>query len=580
LRKNLSKRIKQIERITFFSKIRFISLLKINSFKPQILIFMQEYVIGVDVGTGSVRAGIFDLTGTMVSHSSKEITIWRPQEHFVEQSSEDIWQAACFAVQDALQQAGIAPSAVIGISYDATCSLVALGADDKPITVSPTGNAEQNIIVWMDHRAIKQAERINATKHRVLKFVGGKISPEMEPPKLLWLKENLPATWKNAAKFFDLADFMTYRSTGADVRSLCTTVCKWTYDGEKLQWDHSFFKKIGLDELLTKNKIGMQVRPMGNYIGNLTEKAATELGLTTQTKIAVGIIDAHAGGLGVMGMGFERTPKASELEKIVALIGGTSSCHMAVSRQPKFIAGIWGPYKSAMIPGLWLTEGGQSATGSLLDFMIRNNNQYEFITDEAKKRNITVYEFLNGIVAELKQREKKGPELVKDISILPYFLGNRSPNADPAARGMISGLTLEDSVETVAKIYYATIQAIAYGTRHIIEEMNKRGYKIKRIHACGGGTKNPLWLQEHADITGCEIILPKEPEAVLLGSAILAAVGTGKFASIEEAAVKMSGVGQKYLPNKKYARFHQAKYRVFRKMYEHFKEYKSNLEKF
>ncbi len=420
----------------------------------------------------------------------------------------------------------------------------------------------------------------NSKDDRVLKFVGGKISPEMEPAKLLWIKENLPATWQDTAKFLDLADFMTYRSTGNAVRSLCTTVCKWTYDGEKLQWDRSFFHKAGLGDLLAKNKIGAQIWPMGNYIGNLTPKSAEELGLTTQTKVAVGIIDAHAGGIGVMGMGFERTPKAAELEKIVALIGGTSSCHMAVSREPKFIPGIWGPYKSAMIPGLWLTEGGQSATGSLLDFIIRNNNQHELIAEEAKKRNVTVYEYLNDLVAELKQREKKGPELVKDINMLPYFLGNRSPNADPTARGIISGLTLDDSVEALTKLYYATIQAIAYGTRHIIEEMNKHGYKIKRIHACGGGTKNPLWLQEHADITGCEIILPKEPEAVLLGSAILAAVGVGKFNSIEEAAVQMSGVGEKYIPNKKHARFHQAKYQVFRKMYEHFKEYKRSLTKF
>jgi len=149
----------------------------------------KEYVIGVDVGTGSVRAGIFDFQGNMLAHAAKETTLWRPQENFVEQSSEDIWQAACFSVRAAIQQAGISPAAIIGISYDATCSLVALDASDQPLTVSPSGHAEQNVIVWMDHRARKQAERINATKHRALKFVGGKISPEMEPPKLLWLKE-------------------------------------------------------------------------------------------------------------------------------------------------------------------------------------------------------------------------------------------------------------------------------------------------------------------------------------------------------------------------------------------------------
>jgi FGGY-family pentulose kinase len=541
---------------------------------------MNEFVIGVDVGTGSVRAGIFDLSGRMAAHSSKEIIIRRPQEHFVEQSSDDIWSAACFAIKDALRIANISPAAVVGMAYDATCSLVALDENDRPITISPTGNPEQNIIVWMDHRAIEQAERINATRHGVLKFVGGKISPEMEPPKLLWIKENLPPTWKRAARFLDLADFMLYKSTGADVRSLCTTVCKWTYDGEKMKWDRSFFKKVGLEELLTKNKIGIRIMPMGKYVGNLTAKAAVQLGLTTQTKVAVGIIDAHAGGIGVMGMGFQSTPKASELEKILALIGGTSSCHMAVSREPLFIPGIWGPYKSAMIPELWLTEGGQSATGSLLDFVIRNNNKHELISEEARKRNSTVYEYLNGVVDTIKRREMKGPEIARDINVLPYFLGNRSPHADPTAKGIISGLTLDDGIETVARLYYATIQAVAYGTRHIIEEMNKHGYRIKKIHACGGGTKNPLWLQEHADVTGCEIILPGEPEAVLLGSAILAAVGAGKYQSIIEAAVKMSAVGERYAPNEKFKKFHRAKYQVFGRMYDDFKTYKKMLKSF
>lgn len=186
----------------------------------------DDYVIGVDVGTGSVRAGVFDLKGKMISHSAREIQLWRPQENFVEQSSEDIWTATCLCLHEVLRMAGITPSSVAGIAYDATCSLVALDEKDLPVTVSPTGDPKRNVVVWMDHRAIEQAQRINATRHRVLKYVGGKISPEMEPPKLLWIKENIPGTWKRAEKFFDLADFMAYRSTGVDVRSLCTTVCK------------------------------------------------------------------------------------------------------------------------------------------------------------------------------------------------------------------------------------------------------------------------------------------------------------------------------------------------------------------
>ncbi len=538
------------------------------------------FVIGVDVGTASVRAGVFDLAGKMVGYSSHGISASRPSEHFVEQSSNEIWSAACASVRQAVRKARVRPPSVVGISFDATCSLVALDARDRPVTISPTGDPERNIIVWMDHRAIEQAERINALRHPALKYVGGRISPEMQPPKLLWIKEHLPKTWRRAAKFLDLADFMTYMSTGIDVRSLCTTVCKWTYLGHRDRWDRDFFRKVKLEELLWSVKIGADVAPMGTYAGNLTRNAADEFGLTTETKVAVGIIDAHAGGIGVFGMGRRRRLNGADFEQTLALIGGTSSCHMAVSHEPRFIKGVWGPYYSAMIPGMWLNEGGQSASGSLLDFIIRNNSIYPTITRNAAKEHLTVYEFLNNVLDDLKRSERKGPELAREINILPYFLGNRSPHADPTARGIISGVTLDVSVEAVAKLYYATIQAIAYGTRHIIEEMNRHGYKIARIHACGGGTKNPVWLQEHADVTGCEIILPKEPEAVILGSAMLAAVGAGKFSSVLEASRKMSGVGKIFRPNGKHKSFHDAKFRIFRKMYDDFKGYRNELAGF
>ncbi|THD46056.1 ribulokinase, partial [Enterobacteriaceae bacterium ML5] len=189
---------------------------------------MASYFIGVDVGTGSARAGVFDMTGRMVGQASREITLYRPKADFVEQSSDEIWQSVCNAVKDAVNQADINPIQVKGIGFDATCSLVVLDKEGKPLTVSPSGRSEQNIIVWMDHRAITQAERINATGHRVLEFVGGIISPEMQTPKLLWLKQHMPTTWNNVGHLFDLPDFLTWRATQDATRSLCSTVCKWT----------------------------------------------------------------------------------------------------------------------------------------------------------------------------------------------------------------------------------------------------------------------------------------------------------------------------------------------------------------
>ncbi|HVY47249.1 MAG TPA: FGGY family carbohydrate kinase, partial [Minicystis sp.] len=191
--------------------------------------------LGVDVGTGSVRAGLFDARGVLLGAGVEPIRIFQPDEDFVEQSSDDIWRAAGVAVRAALAKAKLDPEAVRGIGFDATCSLVLLDEHDRPVTVSPTGRDEQNVVVWMDHRAVAQAERINATKHAVLRYVGGVISPEMQTPKLLWLKEKLPKAYARAARFLDLPDFLVYRATGVDVRSLCTTVCKWTYLGHEAE---------------------------------------------------------------------------------------------------------------------------------------------------------------------------------------------------------------------------------------------------------------------------------------------------------------------------------------------------------
>jgi len=526
-------------------------------------------VLGVDVGTGSVRAGLFDLKGKMLGVGECPIKTFKPRPDFVEQSSDDIWRAAGRAIRRSLRMAGAKPQDVIGLSFDATCSLVALDAADRPITVSPTGKPEQNIIVWMDHRATDQTERINAMRHRVLRYVGGKLSPEQEPPKLLWIKEKLPRTWKKATKFLDLADFMVYAATGSNVRSLCTVVCKWTYMGHERKhgrWDMSFFRQAGLDDLFESDRAGASVRPMGTFAGPLTEAAAKALGLRADIAVGVGIIDAHAGGVGVLGSAL-KGGGAGSVERVLALIGGTSSCHMATTSKRVFVKGVWGPYYGAMIPGMWLLEGGQSATGGLIDHVIADSAAAGELARLAKKQGKTPYEILNATVKRIMRREKKGPEITRELHVLPYYHGNRSPNADPYARGMVDGLSLDQSLETLAMQYYATVQAVAYGTRHIIEALNSKGLSISRINACGGGTKNPLWLQEHADITGCDIVLPREPEAMLLGTAMLAAVGAGEYPSVSDAMAAMGHGGKTIRADSSRKAYHDAKYGIFRKMY-------------
>ncbi|MEB5837112.1 FGGY-family carbohydrate kinase [Pantoea dispersa] len=542
---------------------------------------MASYFIGVDVGTGSARAGVFDMTGRMLGQASREITLYRPKADFVEQSSDEIWQSVCNAIKDVVSQADINSIQVKGIGFDATCSLVVLDKEGKPLTVSPTGRSEQNIIVWMDHRAITQAERINATGHRVLEFVGGIISPEMQTPKLLWLKQHMPTTWSNVGHLFDLPDFLTWRATQDTTRSLCSTVCKWTYIGHEDRWDPSYFRQIGLEDLLENNaaKIGSEVKTMGEPLGHgLTQRAAAEMGLMAGTAVSVSIIDAHAGSLGILGAS-GASGESADFDNRIALIGGTSTAHMAMSRSARYIGGIWGPYYSAILPDYWLNEGGQSTTGALIDHVIQSHPCYQDLLKQGKDSGKTIYEVLNGILRKMAGEPENIAFLTKDIHMLPYFHGNRSPRANPTLTGTLTGLKLSRTPEDMALHYLATIQALALGTRHIIETMNQSGYCIDTIMASGGGTKNPIFVQEHSNATGCAMLLPEESEAMLLGSAMMGTVAAGAYDSLPEAMAAMSRIGKTITPQtNKIKEYYDRKYRVFHEMYHDSMKYRQLMQ--
>src|SRR5580693_7938969 len=222
---------------------------------------MRQAYIGVDVGTSSTRAGVFDETGKLLGIARHPIRTWHEAGDIVEQSSDNIWSACVTAVRTALAEAAISADAVKGIGFDATCSLVVLAPDGEPVSVSTSGDPQRNVSVWMDHRAIAEAQTINETQDDVLRYVGGSISPEMEMPKLLWLKRHLRASFDKAGHFFDLADYLSYRATGSLVRSMCTVTCKWNFLAHEQRWSAPYFQRVGLYEFVTENfaRIGTDI---------------------------------------------------------------------------------------------------------------------------------------------------------------------------------------------------------------------------------------------------------------------------------------------------------------------------------
>lgn len=510
--------------------------------------------IGVDVGSAGVRAAVFNRQGERLGLAVRPIQRFRTDGPCVEQSSADIWRQTCAAVCEAVATGGVAPTQVAGIGFDATCSLVAVGAAGSRISVALDGDTDHDIIMWMDHRAGAEAQAINATGDAALAYVGGAVSLEMELPKVLWLRRNFPSRYAEVTRFFDLADYLVWRACGADAASVCTLTCKWNYLAHEQRFPEAMLQAVGLGDL--RSKIPGQILPLGSAAGQLSPAAAQDLGLHAGVSVAAGIIDAHAGGLALAG---------ARPEGCVAVITGTSNCHMAVSPWPVKVPGVWGPYFGAMLPGLWLNEGGQSAAGALIDWTLHQHALWPQVQAQAEREQRSVYDVLNEWVADLLAREAHPTRL---LHVLPDHHGNRSPRADPEARGSIVGLTLESGPSALARLYLATIQALAYGTRHIIESMNRCGHQIERVMLCGGGTKNPLLLQQQADALGCDLHLVADDEAMTLGAALLAATACGAFKSLPAAAAAMVRPGTCIRADPAQLRFHDAKYRVFLQLHD------------
>ncbi|MCR9148881.1 MAG: FGGY-family carbohydrate kinase [Rhodobacteraceae bacterium] len=507
---------------------------------------MAYHFLGIDVGTGSARAGVFDGDGRLAGVASRPITLFREAGEIFEQSSDEIWAAVCAASREALAAAGLGAGDIAGMGVDATCSLVVLGPGGQPLAVGPSEDPARNIIVWMDHRATDQANRINAAGHPVLDYVGGRISPEMETPKLLWLLEYRPETFARAWQFFDLADYLTWRATGSLARSSCTLTCKWTYLAHQHAWDPTYFEQVGLGTLADEGfaRIGTEVVAPGAALGNgLTEAAAADLGLQAGTPVGAGLIDAHAGGIGTVGAG-----GVDDIDSTMAYVFGTSSCTMTTTAEPVMVPGVWGPYHSAMVPGLWLNEGGQSAAGAAIERLLSGHPAYEVASAEARQSGHSLPDILARAAVSRVGQASEATRLASTYHVVPEVLGNRAPFADPNTRAIVLGIGLEADIDDLVSLYVAAICGLAYGLRQIIEAQAAAGIMTRQIVVSGGAARGDLVRQLLADGTGCTVIGPETEEPVLLGAAILGAVASGAFDDMTGAMARMSRNAAVYKP--------------------------------
>jgi D-ribulokinase len=237
---------------------------------------------------------------------------------------------------------------------------------------------------------------------------------------------------------------------------------------------------------------------------------------------------------------------------------------MTSTRGPVFVPGVWGPYFSAMVPHLWLNEGGQSAAGAAIDHLLSMHPA----TADARRRAESAGESLPAMLAALAARKAGGlsqaAELLQRLHVVPEFLGNRAPFADPQARAIIAGLDMEADLDSLVALYVAGLCGIGYGLRQIIEAQATAGAPIARVVISGGAGRGDLARQLLADVTRKPVLATEAEEPVLLGAAILGAVAGGLTADMQSAMASMSHIGRTYAPAQgAIAALHEARYRAF-----------------
>ena len=509
------------------------------------------YFVGIDVGTGSARACVIDTNGVILGMSERPITRNQLKPNHFTQNSTEIWNSICFCVKACLRDSGVQPSEVFGIGFDATCSLVAISeSTDQPVAVGPDfSNNKENIILWMDHRAEKETDAINATGATALKYVGGQMSIEMELPKIMWLKNNRPGSLQDM-KFYDLPDYLTHKATDSEARSYCSTVCKQGFvpagvDGSTSGWSQEFFEQLGLDELVAndfqklggipgKNGVWLSA---GDVVGKLTPRAAEHLALTTECLVGRGLIDGYAGWIGTVAAKVD-LPSYPELSEDsngsmrtgcgrLAAVAGTSTCHIAITEKPCFVQGVWGPYKEIFGSDFWLAEGGQSCTGALLAHVLSTHPAQGELVQLAEASNVSKFDYLNMVLENMvsETESRSVVALAKHLFFYGDFHGNRSPIADPRMKASIIGQSMDTSIKDLALMYFGACEFIAQQTRQIVEEMEKGGHNIKYIYMSGGQCRNGLLMRLLADCTGLPVIVPRYIDAaVVFGAALLGAV--------------------------------------------------------
>ena len=475
--------------------------------------------VGIELGTSAVKLLLMDETGHIHKIVSKEYPLYFPNPGWSEQKPEDWYEQSMAGLKELLSECD--KSKVAGISFGGQMhGLVILDSDDNVIRPA---------LLWNDGRTYEECDYLNNVigKDKLSEYTANISFTGFTAPKILWVKNKEPENFARIAKIMLPKDYLAYKLSGVHCTDVSDASGLLLFDVKNRCWSKEMMEICDVKE-------EQLARVFESYevVGTLKPDVADELGLSTDVKIIAGAGDNAAAAVGTGTVGDGRCNIS---------LGTSGTIFISSDR--------FGVDENNALHSFAHADGHYHLMGCMLSAASCNKWWMEEIMQT------------KDFAGEQKAIEKLGEN---HVYFLPYLMGERSPHNNPNARGTFIGMTMDT---TRADMYQAVLEGVGFALRDSFEVAKSLGIKIERTKICGGGAKSPLWKKIIANILGIKVDIIESEEGPGYGGAMLAAVGCGEFASVEEAADKLVKVIDTVEPDAELTAKYDERYNQFRQIY-------------
>jgi xylulokinase len=498
---------------------------------------MRKLLLGIDIGTSSCKAAVFDLNGKVIGLSSKDYSVFYPAPDCVEQDPREWWSGVCNAIREILSTYNIKSEEIIGIGVD--------GQSWSAIPVDKKRKVLYNTPIWMDTRSSEITKKVvnKVGADKIFEISGNAFEPTYSTPKILWFKEIKPEIYKDTYMFLQSNSYIILKLTDKYTQDLSQGYGIHSFNMKTGKWEDDFCEELGI----SREKLP-EIYRCHEIIGEVTGKASKETGLAAGTPVVAGGLDACCGtlGAGVIDVG--------QTQEQGGQAGGMSICINEAISHPKLILSFH------VIPDLWLLQGGTVGGGGCINWFKKELAGFE--VEEGRKSGKDIFKIMN-------EEASKIPEGSDGLIFLPYMAGERSPIWDKHAKAVFFGLGYN---KTRAHMIRSVFEGTAFALEHNLKTASEIGVNVEVLNAMGGAANSKLWTQIKSDVTGKTINVPTSDTATTLGAAILAGVGIGAYKDFKEAVNKTIKINRIHKPDMENNKIYKKYYEIYIELYEKLKD--------